>query len=217
MKVTLTFDNGPSETTPGVLDALARRGVRATFFVLGRQLARPALASLARGAHASGHRIGNHSYNHRTPFGELADPRQAIAEIEETQTLIGDLAGEELFFRPFGGGGHIDRHLLNADAVRTLTHGGYTVALWTSVPRDWEDPHGWVDRALADCRARDWSVVVLHDLPSGAMDRLGDFLDALIAEGAEFSQAFPPDVTPIVRGQVTLPLKPITSDLEQPA
>src|ERR1700678_4178687 len=130
MKVTLTFDNGPTKTTSAVLDMLARRAVPATFFVLGRQMARPRSAAFARRAHDEGHRIGNHSYNHRTPFGELSEPGEAIAEIEETQALIGDLAGEEWLFRPFGGGGHIDRRLLNGEAVRTLSANGYTVALW---------------------------------------------------------------------------------------
>lgn len=214
MRVTLTFDNGPtSETTPRVLDVLARREAPATFFVLGRQLAKPPLMEIARRARGEGHRIGNHSYNHRTPFGEMTDGGASVAEIEDTQALIGELAAGEQLFRPFGSGGHIDGRLLNAAAVRTLCALGYTVALWTSVPRDWEDPQGWPARALADCRARDWSVVVLHDLPTGAMEALDGFLRLLIDEGAEFSQAFPPDVTPIVRGCPTLPLGPITADL----
>ena len=60
--LTLTFDNGPDpETTPQVLDVLARRGIRATFFVVGERLAAPGGHALAAAAQAAGHWIGNHT------------------------------------------------------------------------------------------------------------------------------------------------------------
>jgi len=57
--VALTFDDGPNpDATPAILDALAERGVKATFFILGRHAERwPAIAR--RVAH-EGHTIGNH-------------------------------------------------------------------------------------------------------------------------------------------------------------
>jgi peptidoglycan/xylan/chitin deacetylase (PgdA/CDA1 family) len=66
--------------------------------------------------------------------------------------------------------------------------------LWSSVPRDWEDPEGWVDAALADVERLDHAVVVLHDLPTGAMAALPRFLDSLEARGMSIVQDFPPDV-----------------------
>ena len=62
--VALSFDNGPDPAvTPGVLDVLARRGVKATFFVLGKNLASAERMKLAQRAAAEGHRIGNHSFS----------------------------------------------------------------------------------------------------------------------------------------------------------
>jgi chitin disaccharide deacetylase len=68
--VYLTFDDGPIDATLGVLDVLASRGVKATFFVNGFHLhgegdenegrAREALLRLL----AEGHVVGNHSYDH---------------------------------------------------------------------------------------------------------------------------------------------------------
>jgi peptidoglycan/xylan/chitin deacetylase (PgdA/CDA1 family) len=212
-QVTLTFDNGPTaETTPQVLDILRRRGVPATFFVLGRQLADPALRDLTVRAHAEGHRVGNHSYTHSIPFGELADHADAIGEIDRTQALIGELAGAELLFRPFGGGGHLDRRLLNAAAVAHLEARGYTLALWNSVPRDWEDPTGWPARALEDCASTPWPVVVLHDLPTNAMQQLDGFLAALADRGFQFSQEFPPAATPLIHGRRAGNLQNLTID-----
>ena len=114
--------------------------------------------------------------------------------------MLGDLAHERRFFRPFGGGGLIGPHLLSGAAVDLLCEGAYTCVLWNSVPRDWEDPVGWVDTALGEVERLDHAVVVLHDLPTGAMDALPTFLDQLEARETVFSQDFPADVIPIERG-----------------
>src|SRR6478735_8890354 len=91
--LTLSFDNGPEpEVTPAVLDILARRNLRATFFVIGEKLAQPARKVLAERAHAEGHWIGNHSYTHSTPLGLRREPDLSEREIGRTQGLIGALA-----------------------------------------------------------------------------------------------------------------------------
>jgi hypothetical protein len=74
------------------------------------------------------------------------------------------------------------------------------------VPRDWEDPDAWVDRALADVQANDWTVVVLHDLPTGAMGRLRIFIERVLDHGGRFRQDFPPQCVPIRSGEVVAPL-----------
>src|SRR4051812_41480006 len=90
-ELTLTFDNGPEpEVTPHVLDVLARRGVRATVFVLGHQLAKPGRRALAERAKAEGHWIGNHTWSHSGPLGTRHDPGLAEREIGRTQQELGD-------------------------------------------------------------------------------------------------------------------------------
>src|SRR5882672_6188923 len=111
-RVTLTFDNGPSAVTAQVLEVLAERGVRATFFVVGDRLKRPGMRALAERALREGHRIGNHSLTHSTPLGVHDDPAEAEREIDQMQSLLGDLVPGERFFRPIGGGGNIDKNLL---------------------------------------------------------------------------------------------------------
>jgi peptidoglycan/xylan/chitin deacetylase (PgdA/CDA1 family) len=201
LKVTLTFDNGPwPGVTEHVLDTLASRNVQATFFVVGNQLKRDRSRDLALRASAEGHWIGNHTMTHSVPLGDGADP---VEEIDATQELIGDLTHTSRWFRPFGRGGVLDERLLSADAVVRLQEGGYSCVLWNSVPRDWEDPDAWVDRALADVEANEWTVVVMHDLPTGAMDRLPRLLDELDTRGAEIVQDFPDACVPIRSGIVT--------------
>jgi peptidoglycan/xylan/chitin deacetylase (PgdA/CDA1 family) len=79
-ELTVTFDNGPEPSiTPGVLDVLARRGVRTTFFVIGSKLASRDARACAERAHAEGHWIGNHTWTHSRPLGE--NPGAAAAEL----------------------------------------------------------------------------------------------------------------------------------------
>jgi peptidoglycan/xylan/chitin deacetylase (PgdA/CDA1 family) len=210
-KVTLTFDNGPDPggTTAFVLDELARRGILASFFVVGRQLRREGARLLAERAKDAGHWIGNHTLTHSIMFGDSDDDSLAEREIGETQALIGELSHPDRLFRPYGGGGVISRRLLSRSAADYLASGGYTCVLWNSVPRDWEADAAWVDRCLADVRAHDWTVVVAHDLPTGGMAHLPTLLDQLAALGAEFVQSFPDDCAPIRRGVVRADLSPI--------
>jgi peptidoglycan/xylan/chitin deacetylase (PgdA/CDA1 family) len=198
--VTLSFDNGPEpEVTPAVLDVLARAGARSTFFVVGEKLARDRRRMLSERAAAEGHWIGNHTWTHSVPLGECC-AATAEREIDETQRAIGALAHPDRLFRPFGRGGAIGRHLLSRAAAEHLAEGGYTCVLWNAIPRDWADPEGWAATALDQCAAQPWSLVVLHDLPTGAMAHLERFIAAVRERGGRFRQDFPPDCVPMRRG-----------------
>jgi peptidoglycan-N-acetylglucosamine deacetylase len=179
--------------------------VQATFFVLGQRVSEPERADLAKRARAMGHWIGNHTFTHSKPLG-LLDRDSALREFDQTEAALDWLDQPRRLFRPYGGAGSIGPHLLQPAVVDRLTAGGFTCVLWNSVPGDWRDPHGWVERALADCASRDWSLVVLHDQPSGAMDHLDEFLTRLQDAGFEFAQEFPPDCMPIVDGRIVQPM-----------
>jgi len=205
--LTLTFDNGPEPgVTDAVLDTLARHEILATFFVLGHKLAAPEARKLAERAYAEGHWIGNHTWSHSKPFGELVDARDAENEIARTQSELGSLAHPRKYFRPFGGGANLDNRLLNSVALDYLVRERFTCVLWNAVPRDWEDPDGWVARGLELCPAQAWSLVVLHDLPTGAMRHLDRFIGEVKTRGGRFHQDFPADCMPIVEGEIVLPI-----------
>ena len=202
--LTLTFDNGPHpDVTPHVLEVLGRRGVRSTFFVVGENLAAPDARALSERAHAEGHWIGNHTWSHSVPLGERYGPGVAEEEIGRTQALLGELSHPDRLFRPFGRGGALGSHLLSPRAVDYLTAGGFTCVLWNAIPRDWADPEGWVDAALAQCLAQPWTVVVLHDMATGAMKHLDRFLGLVEDHGVQLRQDFPSCCVPMVRGEIT--------------
>jgi peptidoglycan-N-acetylglucosamine deacetylase len=192
--------------TPGVLDCLARHRIQTTFFVLGRKAVTPEGVAIIRRAIAEGHWIGNHTFTHSAPLGRL-DRADALREFERAENALDWIEQPRHLFRP-PGSGQLGRHLLHPAVVEKLIAGSYTCVLWNSVPGDFRDPDGWLDRALADCRSRPWTLVVLHDLPNGAMAHLEEFITRLENEGFEFTQEFPPDCVPILDGQVVLPLEP---------
>jgi peptidoglycan/xylan/chitin deacetylase (PgdA/CDA1 family) len=197
--ISLTFDNGPEPgVTDFVLDTLASCDVRAAFFVIGSKLEGGESLRCARRAAEEGHRVGNHSYHHAEPLG-LLDPEASRAEIARTQALLDTFVTERLF-RPVGGDGALGDHLLSPAARDFLIAERFTVVLWNVVPRDWERPHAWVDVALARCRQMEHAVVVLHDLPGGAMAQLPSFIGRAVDEGGHFSSDFPASCVVLERG-----------------
>lgn len=202
-RLTLSFDNGPfPDVTPGVLDALRARDLRASFFVCGKDATAPERRELMERARAEGHRIGNHTQTHTVELGTSDDPELPAAEIGEAQEALGTLSEPERWFRPYGGGGILGPNLLSRAALDYLREGAYSLVLWNGVPRDWEDPDGWPERALEQVAGQDWTLTVLHDVPTGAMKALPRFLDAALAAGVEIVQEFPADCVPVLRGVV---------------
>jgi peptidoglycan/xylan/chitin deacetylase (PgdA/CDA1 family) len=100
--VCLTLDDGPNgEATMRVLDVLARHGVRATFFLVGRNVERE--PALARRIVAEGHAVGNHSYRHET-FLAFASTRRMRRSLERTnQALLAATGTTPRYFRPPNG------------------------------------------------------------------------------------------------------------------
>ena len=203
MRVTLTFDNGPTPgVTEQVVEVLARHDVPARFFAVGEKLATPAGRAAAARVVAAGHVVGGHTWSHSVPFGEL-DPGAVDRELDDTRRAVDDVGGDGAAYRPYGVGGHIDERLMSGHGAQRLRDGGFTCVLWNSVPGHCRDPVGSCAVALTDLGSRDWSVVVLHDLPDGAPARLDEFLRGAADLGAEFTTATPDECTPIRNGRPT--------------
>lgn len=211
-RMTLSFDNGP---WPGITDHVLRVlddfSVKATFFLVGDRLLDPPSRHLAETAHAAGHWLGNHTMTHGAPLGERG-PEAVQREIGDMNALLGDLAHEQRFFRP-NGRGRVGPHLLSARAVEYLRDDAATIVLWTHVPKDkGVAVDAWVEDAKSAVRSRDWSLLVLHDRPSGhdnpagSMAYLARFLAWAREEQIEIVQEMPATCTPMLRGRAVLPL-----------
>jgi peptidoglycan/xylan/chitin deacetylase (PgdA/CDA1 family) len=192
--------------TDRVLDILAERSLRAVFFVVANRVEGDAAArALLTRMIGDCHQVGNHSLTHGRPLGELGE-QETIVEIATARDVLREFTGENFLFRPWGTEGQLDRRCLNRSAVDYLVSGKHTCVLWNSVPRDWADPGGWVARALTDIRAREHTVVVIHDVPSGAMDALPRFLDDLHRSGVAVTAELPTECVPIVDGRIISPI-----------
>ena len=152
--VALTFDDGPNpEATPAILDALAARGVRATFFVLGRHAERwPGL--VARLA-AEGHAIGNHGYYHRKLH--FKSPRYVRDDLTLGTRAIEQASGvrPRLFRAPHGFRSPWVTAIAHSLGQRTV---GWSLGVWDSDRPGVEAiAHRTVDGA------RPGSILLLHD------------------------------------------------------
>lgn len=207
-RVTLSFDNGPVPSiTHAILDILAARDVRASFFVLGGRLGADAARDAVRRAHDEGHWIGNHTFTHSTPLGHMRSARAAVDEIRRTDAALDFIdravPGYGPLFRPFGFARPRGVHLLHPAAYDYLVETGASVVVWSDAPGDWGNPRGWPDRALKHCRTREWSLLALHDVEGAALERLDSFIAALRDEGFEIVQDFPADCVPLRAGTPT--------------
>jgi hypothetical protein len=98
-----------------------------------------------------------------------------------------------------------------------VTPGVLDSVLCNVIPRDFEDPKTWPERALDLLRPLPWALVVIHDLPGGAMRRLERFIAMVRAAGGRFRQDFPPDCVPLLAGREVRPMHPYVAAEEVPA
>ena len=150
--IALTFDDGPSESTPELLALLARHSVSATFFQCGANIRR--LPAIARAVKGAGHEIGNHSDTH--PIFAFRSAAFITAEFARAQRTIEDeLECRPQFLRaPYG---------VRWPGFRAMQQRlGLTGAMWTVIGRDWKLPA----RAIAErvlSRAVNGAILCLHD------------------------------------------------------
>jgi len=148
----LTFDDGPSEATPAILEILARHSASATFFMCGANVDR--LPEVARHVASAGHEIGNHSYSH--PYLFLKTPAGIRGDLTRAQETIATHTGlEPRWLRaPFG---------VRWFGLRRAQHElGLTSVMWTTIGYDWKLGADEVAARMAT-HAANGSILCLHD------------------------------------------------------
>ena len=155
MAVAITFDDGPHpEGTPAVLEALARAGAPATFFLMGEQVARdPALAAEIA---AAGHRIALHGHRHRNLL--RVGPRALAADLDRAVETIASATGHRptLYRPPYG--------IFSPAGLALVRRRGWQPLLWSRWGADWRrraTPESIAAKVTEDLRAGD--VLLLHD------------------------------------------------------
>ncbi len=152
--IAITFDDGPTEFTPKILDVLQKFDVKATFFCIGKQIEKH--PDIFRRIHTEEHQIGNHSYSHSNSFGFFS-AQKVKEELQKTDLLIEKITGEKNhYFRPpFG---VTNPHI--AKAVKAVNH---QVIGWNirSLDTVIEDKNKILQRITN--KIKPGSIILLHD------------------------------------------------------
>lgn len=151
--VAFTFDDGPHPgTTPELLKVLREKGVKATFFILGRNA--EIYGDLLRQVVAEGHELANHGYSHQ--FLHQINMEEYLAEVDRNEALLATVGVKPVFFRPPGGG-------YNDQLVNKLQQKGYTTVMWTVDTRDWSRPTVSEVVKTASANLKPGNIYLFHD------------------------------------------------------
>ncbi len=173
-KIALTFDDGPdSEYTPMLLDGLAERKVKATFFVIGKQAEEQ--PEIMRRLVKEGHLIGNHTYNH-VDIRHMTESA-AKEEILKANEVITEYTGEEpCFLRPpFGNGS--SRLEKDIEMIQVL---------WTIDTMDWACKNEAKICNTVYREIKENSIILMHDEYPSSVRAALSIIDQLKKEGYEF-------------------------------
>ncbi|NKX46463.1 polysaccharide deacetylase family protein [Roseicyclus persicicus] len=174
----LTFDDGPHPTlTPELLDMLAARDIRATFFVIGNRVARQ--PELTRRIADEGHEIGNHTWSHPSLFG-LSDAA-LLSQLDRTSVAIDDAVGRPpvTMRPPYGNLYPRQRALIHAE--RNLP-----TVLWSVDPEDWRRPGSAAVASRILGASHPGALILAHDIIAATVRAMPATLDGLIARGYQF-------------------------------
>ncbi|WP_237717939.1 polysaccharide deacetylase family protein [Dyella japonica] len=151
----LTFDDGPHpDHTPALLELLREYGVKATFFLIGREAER--YPQLVERIVEEGHRLGNHSYSH--PMFDALTHTEQWVEVERTDEVLSSFDGRRYHvFRPPRGVFSLLLTLRFAFTRRQLTYWSYDTLDYQE-----REPHELVAR-LRNQPPRAGDVMLMHD------------------------------------------------------
>ena len=167
--VALTFDDGPSYHTEGLLDTLKEHNVKATFFVLGTQVR--IQSETVQRMFREGHQIGNHTWDH--PNLTHMSEGQIREQLQLTDNLITQVIGESTpFLRPPYG----------AYNDKVLAASGLPIIFWSVDPLDWKDR----DAATVAARIVDapaGAIILAHDIHKSTVEAVPAIIAALKSRG----------------------------------
>ncbi|PKW10820.1 Peptidoglycan/xylan/chitin deacetylase, PgdA/CDA1 family [Streptomyces sp. 1222.5] len=175
--IALTFDAGPSENSPALLDILKEKKVPATFFLLGKRHIEK-YPELVKRMAAEGHEVASHTWDHKI-LTRISDA-QIRAELKRPNDEIERLTGRKpTLMRPPQGRTDADVH----EICKEL---GLAEVLWSVTAKDYttEDSDLITQRVL-DQASRD-GIILLHDIYKGTVPAVPGIIDALKERGYVF-------------------------------
>ncbi len=204
--IAMTFDDGPHGTlTPKLLDLLAARHMKVTFFVLGECIEQH--PEVLQRAAREGHEIANHSWSH-PQLNKMSD--EAVrSQLRRTDDAIKQVTGKRptLFRPPYGAITTRQKKWIHDEF-------GYQIIMWDVDPLDWKEPGPTTvsNRILRETRAG--SIILSHDIHRGTIEAMPATFEQLQAKHFKFvtvseliglATPEPPKATPPARKSVAAP------------
>lgn len=167
--VYLTYDDGPSELTPQLLDVLDGQGVKATFFVMAQGKSTEDCKKWLKMIADRGHAIGVHTYSHQ--YKEIyASPKAFLEDFKKMRDLIFEATGQEVTVFRFAGGSVNAYNQETCKAIiDEMTRRGYTYFDWNIDCGDSEVKNKGKDIYTITVNAikrYDKSIVLMHNSKS---------------------------------------------------
>ena len=172
--VALTFDDGPNPaTTNQALDTLSKYGIKATFFVLGKNIS--GNEEILKRMKADGHVIGNHSWSH--PVLSKLSLDEAKKQITDTEDAITKVLGSssKLMRPPYGAITDDIRNSLDLNFI-----------MWDVDSLDWKSKNEAAILTEIQRQARNGSIILMHDIHAETVNALPKIIDYLKEQGYHF-------------------------------
>jgi len=201
--IAVTFDDGPSaKLTPKLLDLLAAHHIKATFFVIGENVAENS-EIVAREAR-EGHEVANHTWSHAN-LTKISD-EGIRGQVRRTDDAIRNATGNRptLMRPPYGSISARQKKWINQEF-------GYKIVLWDVDPLDWRRPGPSVVCNRIVRNTRPGSIVLAHDIHPGTIEAMPCVLNQLQAKGFKFVT-----VSELIAMQTPIPPKPSPSPKSAP-
>ncbi|MEV0370370.1 polysaccharide deacetylase family protein [Streptomyces sp. NPDC050636] len=172
--VALTFDAGPSENTPRLLDILKKEKMHATFFMLGKNHVVKRPADVKR-IDAEGHELANHTWSHEI-LTEI-EPAKAKLELSRTQDAVQKITGKKpTLMRPPQGKTDGEVSKISRDL-------GLAQVLWSVTAKDYQtNDSALITKRVLDQTERD-GIILLHDIYKGTVPAVPGILKELKKRG----------------------------------
>ena len=172
--VALTFDDGPNPaTTNQALDTLSKYGIKATFFVLGKNVS--GNEEILKRMKSDGHVIGNHSWSH--PVLSKLSLDEAKKQITDTEDALTKVLGSssKLMRPPYGAITDDIRNSLDLSFI-----------MWDVDSLDWKSKNEASILTEIQREVKNGSIILMHDIHAETVNALPKVIDYLKEQGYEF-------------------------------
>lgn len=196
-RVFLTFDDGPSTNTNGILDILNQNGIKGTFFVLGSQV--QAYPELTKRIYEEGHYIANHGYSHK--YSSIyQSPQEVLNEYNKCNQIVAHAINvpeynSHLFRFPGGSvGGKYAQ--VKTEAIQLLEQNNITHIDWNSLTGDSEKSNPTEEYLLNNLQKttqnKNSIVLLMHDaqMKKITVDILPKIIEYFKQQGFEFKNFY---------------------------